>query len=147
MSKTKLPFVENALLIDDEEIDNLINERLLQANYFAKNVHVKTNIPSAINFIYNAITAGKNIPDVIFLDLHLPQYDGFHFMLEFKQMQYKYAELENTSIVVLSAHINKYPQHVLTAHSFVVDMVNKPLGEEALEIVKEKITNKVAVEV
>lgn len=139
MPKNQLPFVENVLLIDDEEIDNLINERLLQANYFAKNVKVKTNIPSAISHIYKAIEQGENIPDVIFLDLQLPQYNGFHFLLEFKQMQYKYEELKDTVVVVLSAHISKYPEHLFTSHSFVIDKVNKPLAEISLIELREKI--------
>lgn len=142
MSKNQLPFVENVLLIDDEEIDNLINERLLQANYFAKNVSVKTNIPTAINSIYKAIELGENIPNIIFLDLQLPKYDGFYFLLEFKQMRYKYEELKETSIVILSAHINKYPEHLFTSHSFVIDKVNKPLSEIALIHLREKIENK-----
>lgn len=147
MSKTKLPFIENALLIDDEEIDNLINERLLQVNYFAKNVHVKTNIPSAINFIHKAIEEGENIPNIIFLDLQLPQYNGFHFLLEFKQMQYKYDELKDTFIVVLSAHINKYPEHLFTSHNFVIDTINKPLAEIGLIYLKEKIEDACFVKV
>lgn len=147
MKKNLLPAFENVLLIDDEDIDNLINERLIQANYFGRNVHVKTNIPQALGFLYKALEEGNNIPDVIFLDLHLPQYDGFHFLLEFKQLQYKYEELRDTSIIILSAFINKYPEHLLTSYSFVADKVNKPLGEAALESIKEKILNPVSVEV
>lgn len=139
MKKPSSPYFENVLLIDDEEIDNLINERLIQAAYFAKNVHTRTNIPSALGFLYKAIETGQNIPNVIFLDLNLPQYDGFHFLMEYKQMQYKYEELRNTSIVILSAFMSKYPEHLLSAYSFVVDKINKPLKEDELNSLKEKI--------
>ncbi len=131
---------ENVLLIDDEEIDNLINERLMQAAYFADKVHVKTSIPSALSFLYNVLNKGEGIPEVIFLDLHLPQHDGFHFLLEFKQMLMKYDELKNTRIVILSAFINKYPDHLLDAHNFIMDKVNKPLREDVLEDLKRKHT-------
>lgn len=136
---TGTPF-ENVLLIDDEEIDNLINERLMQVAYFADKVHVRTSVPSALNFLYTVLNKGEGIPNVIFLDLHLPQHDGFHFLLEFKQMFLKYDELKNTRIVVLSAFINKYPDHLLDAHNFVMDKVNKPLREEVLEDLKRKHT-------
>lgn len=140
MKKVITPFFENVLLIDDEDIDNIINERLLQANYFARNVFVKTNIPAAITFLYKALEKGENIPQVVFLDLNLPKYDGFHFILEYKQLQYKYEELRNTCIVILSAFINSYPPHLLNAHSFITATVNKPLSEEVLNGLKEKIS-------
>jgi CheY-like chemotaxis protein len=139
MTKKILPFFENALIIDDEEIDNLINERLLQANYFAKNVEAKTNIPSALNTLYKAMETGEGVPDIIFLDLHMPEYNGFHFLLEFKQMLYKYEELRKTKVVVLSAFINKYPQHLLNTYDFVVGKINKPLASEALDELREKL--------
>lgn len=147
MTKKLLPFFENALLIDDEEIDNLINERLLQANYFSKNVTVKSNIPTALNFIYSTLERDEDIPDVIFLDLHLPEYNGFHFLIEFKQMLYKYEELQKTRIVVLSAHISKYPQHLLDSYDFVIGKINKPLAAEALDILKVEIESSIAVAV
>lgn len=139
MSKLPQTFVENVLLIDDEDIDNLINERLLQAASFAKNVKAKNNIPEALSHIYKCLGTGEGIPDIIFLDLHLPQFDGFHFMLEFKQLQYKYDELKDTAIVILSAHINNYQKPLLSMHSFVVDTITKPLADEALEALKLKL--------
>ncbi len=139
MKKPSSPYFENVLLIDDEEIDNLINERLIQAAYFAKNVYTRTSIPTALSFLYKAIETKQNIPNVIFLDMNLPQYDGFHFLMEYKQMQYKYEELRNTSIVVLSAYIKKYPEHLLNSYSFIVDRINKPLKEDELNELKEKI--------
>ncbi len=139
MKKPSSPYFENVLLIDDEEIDNLINERLIQAAYFAKNVHTRTSIPAALGFLYKAIETGQNIPNVIFLDMNLPQYDGFHFLMEYKQMQYKYEELRNTSVVVLSAFLRKYPEHLLNSYSFIVDKVNKPLKDVELNELKEKI--------
>jgi CheY-like chemotaxis protein len=132
LKKPLTPRFGHVLLIDDEDIDNLINERLLQTSYFTNKVHVRTNVPAALSFLFKVLEKGIEIPEVIFIDLHMPQYDGFHFLMEFKQLYYKYDELKNTRVVILSAFINKYPEHMLDSYTFVVDKVNKPLREDIL---------------
>ncbi len=39
------------LLIDDSELDNFINEKILQATYFSKNILVSTNGAVALETI------------------------------------------------------------------------------------------------
>jgi CheY-like chemotaxis protein len=143
LKKPLKPTFEHVLLIDDEDIDNLINERLLQTSYFANNVHVRTNVPAALSYLFKVLEKGEAIPEVIFLDLHMPKYDGFHFLMEFKQLYYKYEELKDTRLVILSAFVNKYPDHMLDSYTFLVGKVNKPLREDILANIVDTIKNEV----
>jgi CheY-like chemotaxis protein len=130
---------KKVLLIDDGEIDNIVNQKIIEANFFAEEVQVKTNIPSALSYIYNILDKKDPLPDVIFLDLNLPEYNGFHFLLELKQMMYKYEELKGISIVILSAFLDKYSEMAFKNFNFVVDRLSKPLSEASLSNVKTKI--------
>jgi two-component SAPR family response regulator len=138
VKKSETPYFEHVLLVDDEAIDNLINERLIQVHYFSKHVHVRNNIPAAIGFMKKAIENG-NIPDVIFLDLHLPEHNGFVFLEEFKNMLQVHKELHNVSIVILSAYLQQHSHTLIDNYTFVRNRVIKPLREDVLRTLAEKI--------
>lgn len=141
MKKLTTPAHDFVLLVDDEDIDNIINERLLQANYFAKDVVISTNVPYALEHIKNTIASGKGVPEVIFLDLNLPRVSGFDFLKEYEVMYTQYEVLKKTSVVILSAFVNDYQERILAAYGFVVAVLNKPLNELTLGILQEKIEN------
>ncbi|MEQ8423513.1 MAG: response regulator, partial [Cyclobacteriaceae bacterium] len=57
------------MLIDDNEIDNLINQKMLEAAAIAKNIYTHTGAKSAIEFLRNMEKleiADQVLPDVIF---------------------------------------------------------------------------------
>ncbi len=126
-----------AMLIDDSEIDNFINMKMLEGCNFADRVYVHTNGKSAIEFLRNIERTGEKdislFPEVIFLDLNMPIMDGFQFADEFDKMPEFFKA--RTKIVVLTTSLNardierskKYPQ--------IIKYVNKPLLQSVLELI------------
>ena len=69
------------MLIDDNEIDNLINQKMIEAAAVTENIYTHTGAKSAIEFLKNMEKlemADQVLPDVIFLDIDMPLMDGFH---------------------------------------------------------------------
>ena len=60
---------KSALLIDDNQIDNLINKKILENNLFAEKIVVAGSAEVALNYLKNE--SPENTPDVIFLDMQL----------------------------------------------------------------------------
>ena len=63
------------MLIDDNEIDNLINQKMIEAASIAENIYTHTGAKSAIEFLRNMEkleVANEVLPDVIFLDIDMP---------------------------------------------------------------------------
>ena len=127
-----------ALLIDDSEIDNFINLKIIESNYFAEKVYVNTGGLSALEFLKNLAVNEQLIPqlapDVIFVDLNMPLMDGFQFINQFLQLPEKITK--NPRLVILTSSFN--PEDREKAKVLYKDIIflNKPLTNESLASIK-----------
>ncbi len=120
------------LLIDDNEIDNFINERMITSSLFALEVIVKNSADLALDYL-SKLTAQEDYPEIIFLDLNMPIKNGFAFLAEFENLS---QELKSfCKIVVLSSSISPDDINKASTNLHVFKYVNKPLSEKYLEAI------------
>jgi CheY-like chemotaxis protein len=123
----------HVMLIDDNEIDNLINSRIMTSHNFAAAVDVKTSTESALDALRAMTADSPNLPSLIFLDLQMPVLDGFAFLEEFGNMSD--AVKTNCKIVVLSSSISPDDINRASTNKYVIKYINKPLGEMYLDAI------------
>jgi CheY-like chemotaxis protein len=128
-------FTSNVLLIDDNDIDNFINERMVRGCRFADVVYVNTSTRSAIEFLRN-LTVNPNIqqdvyPTVIFLDINMPILDGFQFLEELEKYDSDF--VKQLKVVMLTSSINPEDEEKARKSKLVKDFLHKPLTEDSLK--------------
>lgn len=129
------------MLIDDNEIDNFINQKMIEGCNFADKVYVHTSGRSAIEFLQNIERNDEFprelIPQIIFLDISMPMMDGFQFVDEFLKLGNGIKE--GVKIMMLTSSINPMDHQRSTTISAIVNYMNKPLTREHLSEIKEKV--------
>lgn len=121
------------MLIDDNEIDNLINQKMIEAASVTENIYTHTGAKSAIEFLRNMEKmdmADKVLPDVIFLDIDMPLMDGFQFLDEFEKLSP--TAKKKCKIVMLTSSINPQDFNRSKKYSNVKLYLNKPLSHESI---------------
>lgn len=118
------------MLVDDNETDNFISEKIIEMSGFADKVIVMDSGSTALEYIENNSSNLESIPDIIFLDINMPFVDGFVFLFEFE----KFNKLvkSKVKIVILSSSDNKRDIDRIVDNPHVINYVVKPLSPEAL---------------
>jgi two-component system, LytTR family, response regulator len=115
-----------AIIIDDEEnaritLSSLLNEYVPEIEILAQ----CSNVPSAV------LAINKYNPDVVFLDIEMPEYNGFELIGFFKEI--------NFDIVFVTA----YSQYAIRAFEVsAIDYLLKPVEIESLKASIEKVKQK-----
>ncbi len=136
LMKTKEPAYRHrsVLLVDDNELDNFINHKTIEAHLFAETIYTATNGKSAIDFIRNLLLMDDaRYPEVIFIDLNMPLMDGFQ-LIEYCKGEPAIAE-RKIKLVVLTSSLNEQDKSRVSAYMQDIKFLNKPLTEKMLEVI------------
>jgi CheY-like chemotaxis protein len=121
------------MLIDEDEIDNIINQKIIESNNFSERVMVFQTGTDALDFLRVNAKIAENLPDLIFLDINMPIMDGFQFLEEFEKLDTPI--LDKSKIVMLSSSISPRDIDRAASNRFVKKYLNKPLNSRYLQAI------------
>jgi CheY-like chemotaxis protein len=81
---------------------------------------------------------GESAPDIIFLDLNMPENDGFSFLKNFVDLPDKVKD--KSKIVVLTSSNSMKDREQAFAFKNVIQFITKPLKQSDIEELKRLIT-------
>lgn len=125
-----MPTYQNAIVIDDDAIALMLCERLLRISNFAENIKCFDSGSYALSWIKDNFESKPVLPDIIFLDLHLPKIDGFTFLQKIEEL---FGKGRVPDVYVLSSTFFVDDEQKINQYPFVKKIIIKPLTMKDLE--------------
>ena len=118
------------LVIDDNEIDRYIAARNIKAYHFADETVSKESAASALEYLDSLKDTPEELPQIIFLDIRMPEMDGFDFLKEYEKLSPSVQK--NCIIMMLSTSLDPTDHERAKNNPFVKKFLNKPLDKDSL---------------
>ena len=121
-------------LVDDFEITNLFHKKLFQKLEMEAEIRMFTNPNRVLEDLSSDI--GTTGAILIFLDINIPQIDGFQF-LDILKKQYASRDIE--VIIVSDSNWEMEKERARQYSEIVRDFVSKPMKYETLQTLFKKL--------
>ncbi|WP_339754230.1 response regulator [uncultured Winogradskyella sp.] len=129
--------IESIMLIDDNKIDLFINRKIIEKYNSDLPVNIFPNANLALNhlkrFEINNSDPSIKKPDVIFLDINMPEMDGFQFLDEFDKLTF--IEKKPIEIYMLSSSASHNDIEKAKNNTKCKDYIVKPLTLKKLNTI------------
>lgn len=124
--------LNSVFLIDDDEVNNYINQRLLKKLQLAESVIVKKSGLDALSHL----KASSELPELVFLDINMPVMDGFEFYARYKEIL---TSSGKRSEVVMLSGSEKPDDHIRARREGIKYFIMKPLKKDEVRSLVETI--------
>jgi len=120
----------HVILIDDSEIDNAVNKKLLKLARISDDIEVYTSPRKSLEYV-KELGVTWTSPRLILLDLSMPDIDGMQWLKIFRELP---DQVQNKCLIyVLSASIDRKQLDLVEADPSVIALLEKPLDVYLLQ--------------
>jgi CheY-like chemotaxis protein len=118
------------MIVDDARIDRFLAEKIISKHSFAEEVVSVESAISALDYLINHTEDEQALPDLIFLDINMPEMNGFEFLTEYKTLPETIKR--RCIIIMLSSSLDPHDKELAMQSPYVCQFLNKPLTKEKL---------------
>jgi CheY-like chemotaxis protein len=126
------------VVIDDNPTDHYIMQRLLHNNFNCEQATYTFDGRLVLDYLKENKDTGSTMPDLIFLDLDMPQLTGWEFLDELENLHL--AKNNNVQVHIMSSSIRSADVFHSKKYACVNSFMTKPLSRELVNKVCEQAT-------
>ena len=124
---------ENAMIVDDNEVDRYTASYVMKKNFFARQVLEFNMATKAIAYLEEHQDSPHLLPEIILLDINMPAMDGFQFMERLSGLPI--CLKQSCCCIMLSTSLNPADHERAEANPIIKQFLNKPLKKVDLEVI------------
>ena len=113
-------------LIDDDSVTNFVNTKIIRLAAPSFEVVAYTDARLALKELQQCVVAPEQLPDFIFLDISMPDVDGWDFLEAFVKLPPPVSE--KTKVIMLTSSIDTNDIARSRKYKPVIDFLSKPLS-------------------
>jgi len=115
--------LQNVFFIDDDKPTTVINERLAKRSKLFNQVKTFNLSKAALEYLKSIKEDTELLPNIIFLDINMPAFNGWSFLEEFDKLKFS----KEINIVMLSTTDIVEPENKEKFKRIIYTFENKPL--------------------
>jgi len=119
----------NFLVIDDDEINLFIMNKLVEKTGYKTTMVSKTNGKSGYEYLQELVNNGQPLPKLIFVDVNMPVLNGWEFLEHYMNLNIQ----ENVAIYMLSSSVYEVDLNKAGTYKFIKGFISKPISIENLK--------------
>ncbi len=127
------------VLIDDNPIDHYIVRTMLYNNEACKQATYTFDGSMILEFIEENKSATNLLPDVIFLDLTMPNFSGWEFLDKFEKI--KDSLDKKIELYVMTSSVRESDKERSSKYGCVNSFISKPLTKQVLNNICQQQLN------
>lgn len=137
MSK-KIP---NLWIIDDDPMSSFYIKRLAELGELANIITIYNTAQGAIDYLLHHKKSAEHLPDIILLDIYMPEVDGWEFLNQLKKIEDQLTKKAAIYIISSSSHprdLDRAAALPIVRHYFQKPVTLEVLRKVALEVLDEQ---------
>jgi len=135
-NQNQTPHYKKVMVIDDTQVDRYIAERNIKKHLFAEQVICKESAQSALDYLLLFCDNPEELPQLIFLDIRMPDMDGFDFLAKYENLPEQVKK--NCIIMMLSSSLSPDDLEKAKNNKYISRFLNKPLDKEKFMQIAQK---------
>lgn len=132
--------ISNIMIVDDSKIDLFVHQKIIEKHNSNIKITCFNNPLSALNSLKASDSAENSkaikIPDIILLDVNMPQMDGFEFIEHLKKMEMQ--SKKRIEVFMLSSSRYFKDIHRAKKNGGCSGYISKPLTLEKLKGIEKQ---------
>lgn len=121
----------NVWIVDDDQVNNLICKTLLREEDWVEAIEEFTESHMAFETLSSL--DGDSMPDVILLDINMPELSGWEFLDKVEKELNLFSKQVNLCVILLTSSIDESDTVKADNHKHVDGMLSKPLNIDSMK--------------
>lgn len=122
---------KTVMVVDDNEIDRYVAENVIRKTRFSEKVVSAESAMDALTYIEEHQEDTSELPEVIFLDINMPEMSGFDFLKRYENLPDTVKK--NCIIMMLTTSLDTTDKETAKENKYVSAFLNKPLSKDKLD--------------